>query len=423
MEDTVVTGIERLLDDAELLDARELAGRLQEAARIARVVASVEARLVSVAERSEAYRDDAHRSVRNWVQATVRVRRGEADDLVRLAALGAAHPVVIEHLAGGTLGIAQAHALARVHANARVADRVGDVLDAFVTVAEQAPYETFVAHLRSWEQLTDSDGVDPDRGHDRRHAGCTTLDGTTYLNARLSGVQGAEVAEILERFAHAEFAAEWDELKAELGDDACPGRLRRTESQRRADAVVAIFRRAASADPGAKDPEPVVNIVVGADVYQEQLRATIEARRPHFDTLEPSRIWAGSPNGLDLLPADILATAFVGHVRRVVIDSDGRIIDFGRRRRLFTGAAREAAIVQHTLDRVDRCLWPGCGHRRTQHDHAEEWHRDQGVTNLRNEGPLCPWHNVAKTRGYRTWRDPTGTWHTVRPDGTEIEAA
>ena len=42
---------------------------------------------------------------------------------------------------------------------------------------------------------------------------------------------------------------------------------------------------------------------------------------------------------------------------------------------------------------------------------------------MRNEGPLCARHNRIKTRGYRTWRDDVGVWHTQRPDGTEITAA
>jgi hypothetical protein len=43
-----------------------------------------------------------------------------------------------------------------------------------------------------------------------------------------------------------------------------------------------------------------------------------------------------------------------------------------------------------------------------------------GPTSTRNGGPVCNHHNRWKTRGYRTWRDPEGFWHTYRPDGTEI---
>ena len=33
---------------------------------------------------------------------------------------------------------------------------------------------------------------------------------------------------------------------------------------------------------------------------------------------------------------------------------------------------------------------------------------------------MCNHHNLRKNLGYQTWCDPTGYWHTHRPDGTEI---
>ena len=113
----------------------------------------------------------------------------------------------------------------------------------------------------------------------------------------------------------------------------------------------------------------------------------------------------------------MLAAAVVGHVRRVVYDSASTTIDLGRASRLFTGLSRLAVWLQGT-----RCIWPGCGHRHCQIDHSTAWN-DEGTTNPANGSPLCGWHNRWKTRGYRTWRDPNGIWHTHRPDGTEITAA
>lgn len=419
MDGSVVAGIERLVEGLDSLGHVELAERLQEAERIARLLESAKAAIVEVANRTEAFADDGHRSVRNWVQATIRVRRSDAHELTRLACLCTAHPVVFEHLGAGTLSIAAAHRLARVHANPRVAEQLSAVIDAFVTIAERAPHDTFVAHLGEWERLADADGPTPDP-HDHRHASCSIVGGVVYLRAALIGVAGAEVKEILDRFSEAEFAAEWDELRAVQGDDADLGQLARTEAQRRADALAAVFRRAAATDPDARDPQPVVDVVTSQAMFEEQLRAVVEQRRPNLDLLEPTRVWSETHNGVAILPAEMLAAAAVGSMRRVVIDHDGLIIDLGRRRRLFTGAAAKAADLQHALDRAGRCLWPGCGRLRTQHDHVEEWARDTGSTCVANEGPMCGPHNFIKTRGYRTWRDASGTWHTRRPDGTEI---
>ncbi len=144
--------------------------------------------------------------------------------------------------------------------------------------------------------------------------------------------------------------------------------------------------------------------------------------QPSFDASDLAHQRCRTTNGVAVDPADAVAASLIGRVRRVLLDADGVIIDLGRRSRTFTGSARDAALLQAALDGDGRCLWPGCGLHRCQIDHTHDW-RHGGHTALPNAGPLCPRHNRWKTRGYRTWRDPTGAWHTYRPDGTEIQAA
>jgi hypothetical protein len=95
------------------------------------------------------------------------------------------------------------------------------------------------------------------------------------------------------------------------------------------------------------------------------------------------------------------------------------VIDLGRRRRLFTGAAREAFLLH-----APRCIWPGCatpaGHCNA--DHTHDWQHG-GPTASTNGAPLCPRHDRWKNGGYRVRRDADGHWHTLRPDGSEIGAA
>jgi hypothetical protein len=113
-------------------------------------------------------------------------------------------------------------------------------------------------------------------------------------------------------------------------------------------------------------------------------------------------------------PVDAVIAALIGHVRRVVFNSASCTIDLGVTSRLFRGASRLAVWLQGT-----RCLWPGCGRHHCQIDHSRPWH-DHGRTNSTNGAPTCGHHNRWKTRGYHTWRDPNGHWHTYRPNGTEI---
>jgi hypothetical protein len=114
--------------------------------------------------------------------------------------------------------------------------------------------------------------------------------------------------------------------------------------------------------------------------------------------------------------------AFIGRVRRVVRTSDNVVVDLGRRVRCFTGATREAARLQAAIQRLGRCIWPGCRLATCQIDHATSWAHG-GATNLPNALLMCGHHNRYKTRGYTTRRDTTGRWHLHRPDGTTIQAA
>ncbi len=112
----------------------------------------------------------------------------------------------------------------------------------------------------------------------------------------------------------------------------------------------------------------------------------------------------------------LLTAALIGQIRRVITDSTGRVLDLGRRQRLFTGATREAVLLAS-----ERCCWPGCGIRGpgVQVDHLTEHHAG-GHTSVFNGAPMCPLHNRIKHRHrVSVHRDATG-WHFHRPDATEI---
>lgn len=411
-------------DDVDALDARELADRLGDVERAIRRLEAAAASIIATADRREVFRDDGHVSVRGWVKASIRAADVDVTHRLRTARLCTAIPACHDQLAAGRLGVAQVRELARAHANPRCGGQLAAVADELLRSATSHIYEVFCRGVRHWERLADADGAHHahDDAHAARSAGMTAIGETGYLDARVGSAQFAAMKEVFDRFAQAEFEAEWDELRARLGDDACPGMLQRTERQRRADALAAIFERAAAAEPGAKSPEPVVNIIIDQHIYDTQLAAMVEGRKARFDASDLLHTRCRTTSGVPIDPADAVVASLVGHVRRVVLGADGVIIDLGRRSRTFTGCARDAALLQAALDSDGRCLWPGCGHRRCQIDHSHDW-GDGGVTDQRNAGPLCPRHNRFKSRGYRCWRDATGTWHTYRPDGSEIVAA
>jgi hypothetical protein len=127
--------------------------------------------------------------------------------------------------------------------------------------------------------------------------------------------------------------------------------------------------------------------------------------------------YSQTASGAPVDPHDLAVALLIGQVRRVVVDSVGRVVDLGRRSRVFTGAARQAVLLSG-----DRCTHPGCEQRgpRIQIDHLTAWATVGGETNPLNGGPDCGHHNRAKHHGRITvTRDHTG-WHHHRPDGTEI---
>jgi hypothetical protein len=130
-----------------------------------------------------------------------------------------------------------------------------------------------------------------------------------------------------------------------------------------------------------------------------------------------ARMRCETGNGTRLHPHDVLRAALAGHVRRVVVDARGVVIDMGRKTRLFTGPAREAAKLL-----VRRCDHAGCDLPEDfcEVDHVTEW-VDHGTTDQINAGVECGHHNRHKHRRKFTRRRSThGQSYTVRPDGSII---
>ncbi len=232
-------------------------------------------------------------------------------------------------------------------------------------------------------------------------------------------LQAEEMRAIFDRYVEVEFERDRAERDRLHGPDAPSDLLHRTDAQRRFDALLAMTRSSASAEGSPVAAAPVVlNIIADeltvrhdlalhglAQIPDDSDRGDIDLRRRE------------TADGTPLIPDDIVLAALDGHVRRVVRDSAGVVIDWGRKRRLFSGPAREAAMFSAT-----GCTRPGClVHRRfSQVDHLREWD-DGGRTDQNNAGPACQHDNRAKhALGIEVRRTPDGylNWH--RRDGTFI---
>jgi hypothetical protein len=337
--------------------------------------------------------------------------------VLQTARLLHAVPEARQAVHAGLVGGSQVRLLARVFANPRSAAEFPDSAQLLVDAAQGLWFDEFAVVVRRWESLADADGAHAchERAHSGRDARLSIVGQQVYFDAHGGLVAGAAMSEVFAGFCEAEFQADWDAGVARYGEAMCPALLERTDKQRRFDALVAMCHAAARSDTAGGN-EPLVNVIVDQVTLEHHLTKLAGADPGPLDPATVHERRCETSTGDQMDPADMLAAALCGQVRRVVLDSAGVVIDLGRRSRLFTGRARDAVLLG------DRwCLWPGCDLRsgRCQTDHTKPW-ADNGPTTTTNAGPLCARHNRWKQHHYRTWRDPTGHWHTYRPDGTEI---
>ena len=308
------------------------------------------------------------------------------------------------------------HALGQLVGNPRVAEHLDGSEELLVSQASILDYDDYVTLLAHWEALADADGAhgDHERAHRDRSAHLSIVGERCYLDASGGAADGAQLIEVFEQFCHSEWLADWEAGVQRHGDEMAPHLMERTDKQRRFDALKAIFGAAAVSGQTAS-AEPVVNLVVGYELFQHYLRRALGQRPEPLDPNNPAHR-CETADGVVIDPYDMLVAAALGQARRVVLDSAGVVVDVGRKQRLFTGALRDAVMLVNR-----RCIWPGCARpaSKCQADHLLPF-ANAGPTAASNGGPACGHHNRWKTRGYQTWRDPNGQWHHYRPDKTEI---
>jgi hypothetical protein len=397
------------LDDAALVERfRELDEQVRRAeAELAAVVAEVDRRGLHGA--------DGHVSMRGWLRATGNWSGEEIRARLRTAALVAEAPQVADRLSGGDAGVAHVRELSRAHANPRCGRQLVEVLEVLIGHASGLPFDDFKLCVRRWELLADADGAwrDHHSAEAARDASVEFVGAEVVVAANGSVEAGRMMREVFDAFRRAEFLADAAAATAAGTKD-----LARSEAQRRFDALAAIFNAAATAPLDGVAFEAVVNYVIDQATFDEHLTAMITGVPPGAP--DPASVLTRRCETLDgdlVHPREVIAAALIGHVRRVVYDSRGVVINLGRQSRLFTGAARDAIRLQDA-----HCTTAGCRirGRDCQADHIEEWSRG-GATDADNGRMACGHHNRGKNHGFTTRRDDGGRWHTYRPDGTEIE--
>lgn len=379
---------------------------------------------------------DGHRSAKDALTYVGRLPSEEAHNRVLLLRRLACLPKVADAYERGLIATEAVRAIGRLAANPRVAPLLDDVIDdLFVEQATTDSHQGFTAWLRDLERAADADGAgaDAERTHRRRRTSFThnAADDSYQLRTDCGSLHGAVIGEVLEAFEAAELEADRQEAIERHGPGATPAQFRRTPAQRRTDAVVAIFLLAAAAPSDVVVPSPVVNVVIDAETLEEELARVAGGRGrcgpqgdQRVDEIASRRI-CRTLSGRPLDPSDVVTCLLIGHVRRVVVDSSSTVIDLGRKRRCFTGSARDAADLQAAIRRrgASMCFWGDCSSRphRQQRDHVRAWGSGaRGETNVGNSDLGCGYHNRLKETGFRPVRRTDGRYDLLRPDGTRI---
>ncbi len=400
--------------DPATLDAGALREWLMGIEQIRRMVDAVGVTATGHVDRRNPFREQGFFTAKTAVKHMAGLSGPEAFRRVQTARLHNGLPEWADAHADGRVGVAQCELMARVVANPRLPAAVVErdapaLLDDAITL----PFEEFERRVRTWEALADPNG-DLAR-HERQHATRdVTLrprpEGGWTLTGNLAELAGAEFLEIFSWFVEAEWQTDWADARTRLGDTATTSDLARTEPQRRADALLAMARAAASTPPGSQPPRATTNVLIDQETFEAHLRG--ETRDP----ADYRTVVCRTDTGRRLHPDDAVNTALIAHIRRVVYDTTGTVIDLGRRSRLFRGSARDAVMVLLT-----NCVWIGCDQpiHWCDADHCVGW-KAHGATVPRNGSALCPRHNQLKERGFHVHRDPDGNWHTTDPHGNPI---
>jgi len=327
------------------------------------------------------------RSCAHWLNWRTGLNLGAAREKVRVAKALGELPRLSEAMRHGELSYSKVRALTRVATAENEEELLG-----FAQAGTAAHVETLV---RAWRRVDRQDEV---AHENQRHASrylqaYADEDGMVVLRARLDPETGAAVLKALEQAEQVLYDRE-RETEDGLGDGA-PVR------QRRADALGLVAERALDGGLDKGNRSDRLQVVVHVD---EEVLADPEA--PGVSMLE---------DGTDVSAET--SRRFACDAGKVVMkhDSQGRVLDVGRRTRSVPTAIRRALTA-----RDEGCRFPGCGLKHCEAHHLKHW-ANGGATSLDNLVLLCRRHHRAvHEEGYRVEHSPDGELRFFRPQGWEI---
>jgi hypothetical protein len=317
-----------------------------------------------VAEQRDIHGIDGHLSMAGYLRATTNASDGEISRHRAIAEVVNRAPAIGEALAAGHIGVSQVLQIARIHTNPRTREYLPVVASIYLERAEHASLAELRDDIGQFLQFADQDGAFRDLGSAIEHRAARVSDNGGAVDISATGgdpITAARLVAIFEHFVQREFDRDVQARREEFGDDAGGRPLPRTATQRRFDAMVTVMETAAVAPAdGERHFDHVLNVLIDQHSLDDVLsRAGLlpDGSSGELDDDTADAIideaavdpiaWVDrrceTETGQPVHPLLALRLAIGAYIRRVVVDSDGVVVDRGREQRLFTGPAREAA--------------------------------------------------------------------------------
>jgi hypothetical protein len=312
--------------------------------------------------------------------------RQEASSLLRTSRYLRHTNLVADAVRDGRLSVSQGRILARLRTE-RVADAFDRDEELLVNESEALTVDETDRLARFWKANADSDGPEPDNDRDRLHL--SPLPDEWKMDGYFSGENGALLNSVLNQVMDEEYRAE-----------EADGIPHRGADERRAAALIEIFRRATAADDRKPAAQPLLIIKADLDA--------LEARAGRAAATDDGAVVTGE--ALRRLACD-------ARISRVITNGASEILDVGRESRTATAAQRRALLV-----RDGGCIFPRCDRPPGWCEaHHIEWWDDGGTTDLDNLCLLCSYHHHQIHKGnFNAARNPDGTITFTRRDGTTV---
>lgn len=335
------------------------------------------------------------RSCAHWLSWRTGVELGAAREKVRVARALPELPRTSEALKGGRISYAKVRAMTRV--------ATPENEDELLVIAEHGTAAQMERVVRAYRKADAADDLQlAEALHQKRFLRTRVDDdGMMIVEARLPPEIGVVVQKALE-------------LATTRLDNAGKGACqdvsaeRATASQRRADALGLVAQSAIDNEMrrGSGGDRTQVLLVTQAETLNKETRQQSAA---------PAELQGVGPISTETARRLCCDATIVP----IVQDSDGTILNVGRKRRTVPPAVRRAL-----QQREQRCDFPCCEHRRyIEAHHIEHW-ADGGATSLKNTAMLCGFHHRQVHEGRcRIERNSAGVLVFFTPDGKPLPRA